>query len=562
MKKIFSRTKNTLGRKLRSWKTASRSERGQVLVVVTIAMLALVAFVGLTVDVGLLYLKHGQLRRAVDAAALAASSQFREGYTYANLEKAALEFLELNGFLEEDGTTAHVDTCDSATAAGDTDLIDLLCTTPKRKLVRVEASTTMQTAFLKVIGIHEVPLHAQAVSEAASLDVVLAIDTSESMTWDEHVDWTNPANWQEPTMRDPYQCNLADDCHPFKEVKEAAKAFVDQLYFPYDRVSIVTFDQTARYVLHFSDDPLKNNAAYIKSVIQGLQVFTPDVCVAAGGGPCRDYERYTDDPYDGDGHGDGDGDWSDELIVDESPADSIGDTYQDFQCPYLTGYGAAFPPPTHPNAYPCWTTNIGAGLRFAGNEFAGAKTANPPPNPEITVRTESLWAVILLSDGAANSSYGVGNYCVDHEPPICRDKWADTRHCIDDPGDPIAHRQFLRCLARDGVDNANAYDVMDFARDMTDFVFDEQQALIFTIGLGADVKRPQGLANECNSTHPDYDPVVCARGETGETFLQYAADPDDDETPFGGEYYYAPQGNDLRDIFLDIADKLATRLTQ
>jgi hypothetical protein len=38
--------------------------------------------------------------------------------------------------------------------------------------------------------------------------------------------------------------------------------------------------------------------------------------------------------------------------------------------------------------------------------------------------------------------------------------------------------------------------------------------------------------------------------------LKYAADTG------GGKYYYAPGGNQLRDIFLDIAQNLATRLTQ
>lgn len=546
MKKIFSRTKNTLGRKLRSWKSASRSERGQVLVVVTIAMLALVAFVGLTVDVGLFYLKHGQLRRAVDAAALAASSEFRKGYSYptkhANLENAAREFLKLNGFDPDDENrpyTPRVETCESAQASGDAAVIGLLgCSETRRKQVWVEASTVMETAFLKVIGIHEVPLRAQAVSEAASLDVVLAIDTSESMTWD-----AEPLTWQ----RDPYQCNPSNDCHPFREVKEAAKAFVDELFFPYDRVSIVTFDQTAHYVLHFSDDETRNNAAYIKNVIQNLTVFSPDVCVAAGGGPCREYERYEDCGP----RGNCNGDWSDEPFIDEN-GDGIGDIYLDFRCPELTGYGGSYP--ANGNAYPCGSTNIGAGLRYAGNEFGGATTANPPPDPPIKIRTDSLWAVILLSDGAANSSYGIENYCISDENPICRDKWADTRHCAS-AGD-------VTCLARGGVFDLGAYDVMDFAMDMADFVFDDQQALIFTIGLGPDVLRKAGLEFACNPDSPDYNPTDCARGDNGEHLLKYAADPDGDETPFGGTYYYAPDGNDLRQIFLDIAKKLATRLTQ
>ncbi len=559
MKPLFSRIKNYVGRGLRFWRVAGRSERGQVLVVVTIAMLALVAFVGLTVDVGLLYVEHGKLRRAVDAAALAASSEFRKGYHYpgqehTNLVNAAREFLKLNGYDPDDAEhpyTPRVETCESALAAGDEDVAKILNCSSRGKKVWVEASTVMETSFLQVIGIREVPLRAQAVSEAASLDVVLVIDTSESMT-NEVTD-----DWDEPTMRDPYQCNPVDDCHPFREVKEAAKAFVDQLFFPYDRVSIVTFDQTARYVLHFSDDPLKNNAAYIKSKIQGLKVMEPDVCVAAGGGPCREYKRHPDSDGDGDNH--------DEPIIDNN-MNGIGDTYLGLRCPELQGYGTVYE--SKDNPAPCGTTNMGAGMLYAGNEFAGATTANPPPDPPIRIRTDSLWAVILLSDGAINSSFGVygldgtpANFCTSDENPICRDKWADTRHCIDGPT-AIAHRQFLRCLARGGTNTPAFHDVTDFAMDMADFVFDEQQALIFTIGLGPDVLARKGGEFLCNPDSLDYDPVACARVETGETFLRYAADPDGDETPAGGEYYYAPTGDQLREIFLDIAKKLATRLTQ
>lgn len=538
MKKLFSHTKNILGRRLRSWQVASRSERGQVLVVVTIAMLALVAFVGLTVDVGLLYLNHGKLRRAVDAAALAASSQFREGYTHTNLEKAAREFLVLNGIQDPE---SKVDTCESATSQGNTVLINLLCTFPQRKLVRVEASAPMDLAFLPVIGIHQVTLSAQAVSEAASLDVVLVIDTSESMTWD-----ADPLT----SDRDPFQCNPGNDCHPFREVKDAAQAFVDQLYFPYDRVSIVTFDQTAKYVMHFSDDDAKNNKTYINNVIHNLQVMSPPTCLAAGGGPCRDYERYEDcGPY-----GNCNGEWADDPFIDDD-GDGIGDVYYDFKCPSDTGYGGLFP--ATDNAHPCGTTNIGAGLRFAGNEFGGATTANPPPDPAITIRTESLWAVILLSDGAANSSYGIEDYCTNDDNPWCRDKWADTRHCHPDS------TNYLTCLARDGTHDPDAYDVNDFAKDMADFIFDDQQALIFTIGLGPDVLRKPGVLCPGDFGYdPDLHAADCDRADNGEIFLQYAADPDGEETPAGGAYYYAPDGNDLREIFLDIADKLATRLTQ
>jgi hypothetical protein len=43
----------------------------------------------------------------------------------------------------------------------------------------------------------------------------------------------------------------------------------------------------------------------------------------------------------------------------------------------------------------------------------------------------------------------------------------------------------------------------------------------------------------------------------GEQYLRYAA-----EEVGGGNYYFAPSGNQLNEIFLDIARNLATRLTQ
>jgi hypothetical protein len=124
MKKLFyslSRNiKNSLRRIRRAndWREARcwSSSRSPVIV--------LTAIVGLTVDVGLVYLNHGKLRRAVDAAALAATAQFREGYDTDDLQKAALEFLVLNGINDPSAT---VETC--KTNPGD----EVLCTTPERK---------------------------------------------------------------------------------------------------------------------------------------------------------------------------------------------------------------------------------------------------------------------------------------------------------------------------------------------------------------------------------------------------------------------------------------------
>ena len=230
-------------------------ERGQVLVVVALSLVGIIAIMGLALDVGVMFIENARLRRAVDAAALAAALQFREGYTTTDLDRSAQEFLILNGIHDPHAT---VDTCSTDAT---------LCTNPQRKLVRVVARATAPLAFLPVIGIDSAPIGAMAVSETASVDVVLVFDRSESMTYDAAVG---------NSMRDPSVCNASSaspqgyvgDCEPFNTVKDAAISFVNQLYFPYDRVAVVTFDQKPNVLLHFS-----NVKATVVSTISNLTVF-------------------------------------------------------------------------------------------------------------------------------------------------------------------------------------------------------------------------------------------------------------------------------------------------
>lgn len=509
MKNIFSHTITKIRNQLHHRKKNDRLEHGQVLIIVTLSVIGLVAAVGLTVDVGLLYLNHGKLRRAVDAAALAATAQFREGYGIEDYEKAALEFLVLNGINDP---TATVEICDP------TDPDPAICADPPRKLVRVRATSTMPLAFLPVIGIHETTVSATAVSEAASMDVILVIDTSESMTY--------AADPDDP-MRDPSQCN-PNDCDPFKKVKAAAEAFVDQLYFPYDRVAIVTFSDSARTDLEFSES--RNE---VKNAIKALRVIEPEICDSAAG-PCREYQRYADclagAPW---ANGNCDGDPRNEAIIDEN-GDGFGDTYLGFRCPIynLTG-----------NPDTCGTTSIGKGLSFAGAEYG---------NPA-TFREEALWVVILLTDGAANGPHLYCPHGTWEGTPFCRDQQLG-RHCAE------ADDNF--CLAAGGVLDPEDYDADDYARDKADFIAKEQRALIFTIGLGNLVRTSTPRARldaDGNATNVKCDvgePIANCMG-AGEQFLRYAA-----EEVGGGNYYFAPSGNQLEEIFLDIARNLATRLTQ
>ena len=196
--------------------------------------------------------------------------------------------------------------------------------------------------------------------KVASVDVVLLIDISESMTYD-------------GTVKDPSECNLIEttgntpegpvvyvgSCQPLLRVKEAAVEFVQQLYFPYDQVAVVTFDKTARTILLLS-----SNKADIIAAIKDLKVYEGEgVCPT--GSPCRLY-------------------------------DAAG-TYLTFGC-------QSWDEDADPT--PCTTTNIGSSLLKAGNVFATDE------------RMAALWVTILLTDGAPNS--GVCPESTWSAPPFCR----------------------------------------------------------------------------------------------------------------------------------------------
>jgi hypothetical protein len=240
---------------------------------------------------------------------------------------------------------------------------------------------------------------------------------------------------------------------------------------------VVKFDKVATNVLHLSSDE-----ATILAAIKGLTVIEPDVCPTADG-PCR--------LYDGFGN------------------------YLYMDCTIFHSTG---------NPSGCGSTNIGGGLRVAGNEFA-----NPP------IRQEALWVVILLSDGAANSS---------HPDPFCPSYVWTNPYCRD--GHPTYQRYCaeatdVSCISKGGVFNLSRYNTDDYARDMADFVAEDQRALIFAIGLGDLVE---------NSI-----PVIGGEG-SGERLLNYIAD-------IGvGSYYFAPSGSQLHAIFLDIASNIATRISK
>jgi hypothetical protein len=553
--------------------------KGQTIILVALMFVMLMGFVGLVIDIGRVFIEWGQLRRAVDAASLAAAAQFREGRGIGEMTAVARQMMEVNGVTP---TGILVEDCNTDP--------NLCPSTPPRKFVRITASSEVRMAFLLLLGLDVIPIEAIAVGEAASLDVVLVIDISESMAWDADPD---------EEMYDPHECNNDDpggldgypgSCHPFQEVKAAADRFVQRILDKApgeeeDRLAIVTFangwsadiNQGTFYRPNPNTPTWINDRSQARQIIRDLRIYDPPECTWPDGsmktpmGPCRNYEledgsygryvgfecyscRDAGDSYDSDTTA-----WND---IDRNGID-------DQEWSYLP------------------TTNIGGALLRAGNMFPDNEAT-----PANEMREDSLWVVILLTDGVANATirhasdninrfetYPVGSCPFAEENdffPICQDKNVTTYHPMTD-------------VAR--------YDADDYARDMADFVgcmgtnpapgcyvppppyTGGQGALIFSIGLGNGV-----LDTGCRDLYPgrcevgaDGDPTTEDDARAyGAELLGYIAAVGDDGNPntnpctgsgwyddFNcGNYYYSPEGSDLDSVFEDIASRIFTRLHQ
>jgi hypothetical protein len=206
-------------------RTLRRGETGQTIVILAFGFIVLLAFIGIVTDVSLLFVRYTTLRRAVDAAAVAAAGQVRRpevttddltkatsgggtaeeisnraaGYAYARnvatVNLTARQYIEFYGLQP---SAVLVDTCATVLAANDPITFNqLLCanTQQPRKLVKVTAQIESFTTFLRLIGWDRITLQATSISETAVLDIVMIFDVSESMAVQtSYDDWANIPN--------------------------------------------------------------------------------------------------------------------------------------------------------------------------------------------------------------------------------------------------------------------------------------------------------------------------------------------------------------------------------
>ena len=186
-----------------------RNEKGQSLIIIAFGIITLIAFIGLAVDLGIAYVERIRIRRAADAAALAAAAELPlEGAAHIR----ALEFLEENDYgcglqvganaasyqctltdtvrveidnnyfsgpLAEDAERIiHINTIDYRDPA-----TPYLADSSDR--IRVDLTANAPVYFMRVLNFVDVPVKGSATAENINhLDVALVFDNSGSMEFD------------------------------------------------------------------------------------------------------------------------------------------------------------------------------------------------------------------------------------------------------------------------------------------------------------------------------------------------------------------------------------------
>jgi hypothetical protein len=419
-----------------------------------------------------------------------------------------------------------------------------------RKLVEVSAAAEVPFGFLRVIGINGATLSVSSIGEAATIDLVLLVDTSGSMAYQTTGDpiRSDPGNPGD----DPRACNAADNCQPMRAVKDVAMDFVDSLiYFGYDRVSVIAMTGQAAGINDAVDRdpieviPLSFDRNTVLFSIDNLKVYQSRICDPTNPNPppgeCLEYLNGSFNTAKCEIY---------EAVIGSSDL-SLRPTADRSSCP---------------------SSNFGGMIDLARGAYSGS--GNPDEQ-----RDESLWVTVLLASGPANAStpsaadiatYPYG-YCPQNtwlsfampapQPKICRDAIPGNERSASSP-----LVSYTNPLDSNLVMDISLYDAEDYARDMADNLAAMKSGngvTIYSIGLG------EGVTTLANGTpavtctiETTTGPRPCGEAEYLLTYISRTAGDTLNPTINHGEYFFAPNNVQLRNIFEIIAQNIATKISQ
>jgi Flp pilus assembly protein TadG len=175
------------------------NRKGQVIILVTLAVVLLLLLVGLALDSGIGYAVKAKLNSAVDAAAIAAGRAGSGGDTVA-AEAAASTFFHANfpaGYLRAEVSEPTVDISVNPDTGEWT--------------ISVSATAVVPTYFLRIRGNNTFTANATAVAVKRDLDMAFVLDTTGSLS------------------------------SVFREVQRASVRFIDKFDETSDRVALIHF---------------------------------------------------------------------------------------------------------------------------------------------------------------------------------------------------------------------------------------------------------------------------------------------------------------------------------
>jgi Flp pilus assembly protein TadG len=209
---------------MRKFKFINR--KGQVIILVTLAVVLLLLLVGLALDSGIGYAVKAKLNSAVDAAAIAAGRALSEGSSdaerMANANAAALTFFNANfpaNYLRATVTSGPTVVTDHDPTTGEWH-------------ITVSASAQVPTYFLRIRGNNSFSASSTSMALKRDVDMILVLDCSGSLDSP-----PSPAG-------------------TFNALKDAAKEFIDKFNGNPggDRIGLVTFASGAQTSVAINKD--------------------------------------------------------------------------------------------------------------------------------------------------------------------------------------------------------------------------------------------------------------------------------------------------------------------
>lgn len=425
-------------------------------------------------------------------------------------------------------------------------------------------------------------------------------------TWEIYIDLNNNNGYDAGEPTGAITSNVGDGrfddliCQPFRQVKDAARNFVRRLdYVRGDRVTLVTFNRTATIV---PPEGKPEDTVELMMTNEGHALLTLDRYVGVNVNSNRDalgrlinFGRYNEcSPATQIAYYD---------YIDDGVANDSTGSNPDF----LEYFG-------YSSVAQCPDTNVGGGIRAANNALTNAAT----------IRRDSVWVMILLSDGAANrtdpvddrdipTDYGFSGFCPwgtfcnppaghpNHNPslpvyesecpawtsgltpPFCNDNDPNTRHfCLVWSTDEEKNGRPDWDNPSCGDPKVMNYDADDYARDWADFAglinINSEVAgnfiAIFTIGFGDDVANTNTgapllryIADAGDNGIIDNDLEQDWRDDGSLNGSATPGEPDvcqgvADPKAWCGQYYFASDLDSLEAVFEAIASRLFTRLAR